>query len=86
MRPAVTDFRYLLCLAADHLAFGLYQSEAERLRQLSQAPIFSSDQEAAEVIARYSQMLTEAMVEDWSPASLNRIRHEALAELRGECD
>ncbi len=83
--PTSTDYRYLLCLAADHLEFALYEREAEGLRRLAEAPIFSSDLAAAEVISRYSQMLTEAMYEDdLSPAALNRIRKQALAELRGE--
>ncbi len=78
------DYRRLLNLAAQYLEFALYEQEARELRELAGAPIFESDEAAADIIARYSHILTNAKRCDSTPATLNRLRRDALNELRGE--
>ncbi len=78
------DYCRLLNLAAQYLEFALYEQEARELRELAGAPILVSDEAAAEVIARYSSILVNAKRCDSTPATLNRLRRDALNELRGE--
>jgi hypothetical protein len=77
------DYPALFDLAARYLEGALYLSEAKRLRRLAQAPIFSGDEAAVEIIARYSAELEEALDHEAALFDPNAIRRQALAELRG---
>jgi hypothetical protein len=50
---------------------------------LAHAPVFD-DERAIEVIGRYSALLEDAFARDVSPKRMERLRKEALKELRGE--
>lgn len=78
------DFPALFDLAARYLEGALYLSEAKRLRRLARAPIFIDDEAAAEIIARYSAALEEALEDETALVDANAIRKRALAELRGD--
>lgn len=71
-------------LAAQHLEFALYAEGAARLRALARAPIFCNEA-AWEVIAQFSTLLEEAWAaDDLNLDEMERLRQEALSELRNE--